>query len=89
MASSLSSKLLKNPFSVRSNIAANILANVGIAAIYFISVPLFVRYVGIEGYGLIGFFIFASMEYAPAPCAISINTPPKIERFFKNIVICP
>lgn len=59
MASSLSSKLLKNPFSVRSNIAANIFANVGIAAIYFISVPLFVRYLGIEGYGLIGFFIFA------------------------------
>ena len=59
MASSLSSILLKNPFSVRSNIAANILANVAIAAIYFISVPLFVRYVGIEGYGLIGFFIFA------------------------------
>jgi O-antigen/teichoic acid export membrane protein len=59
MASCLSSKNLKNPFSVRSNIAATILANVGIAAIYFTSVPLFVRYVGIEGYGLIGFFIFA------------------------------
>lgn len=50
---------INRPFSVRSNITANIIANAAIAAIFFISVPLFVKYIGIEGYGLIGFFIFA------------------------------
>jgi O-antigen/teichoic acid export membrane protein len=50
---------LKDPFTLRSNIAANIGANVVIAVVYFISVPLFVRYLGVEGYGLVGFFLFA------------------------------
>lgn len=59
MADRRLSKLLKDPFSLRSNIAANIVANVVIAAVYFISVPLFVRYIGVEGYGLLGFFLFA------------------------------
>lgn len=59
MADSDPSNQPENRFSIRSGIAANILANVLIAVIFFVSVPLFIRYLGVEGYGLVGFFIFA------------------------------
>lgn len=58
MAASRISNLVKNPFSLRSNIAANIVANVIIAVVYLASVPFSVRYIGIEGYALVGFFLF-------------------------------
>lgn len=59
MADSHPSNPPERRFSIRSGIAANILANVLIAVIFFVSVPLFIRYLGVEGYGLVGFFIFA------------------------------
>jgi O-antigen/teichoic acid export membrane protein len=58
MADSHPSNPPGNRFSIRSNIAANIFANVLIAIIFFVSVPLFIRYLGVEGYGLVGFFLF-------------------------------
>lgn len=59
MADSHSSLPQGGGFSVRSNIAANILANVLIAAIFFASVPLIIRYLGVEGYGLVALFLIA------------------------------
>ena len=49
MADSDPSNQPENRFSIRSGIAANILANVLIAVIFFVSVPLFIRYLGVDG----------------------------------------
>jgi hypothetical protein len=59
-----------NPFMVRVNrVAANIISNwggsfiVALAALAFI--PLYIRYLGIGGYGLVGFFITLQSVLSP------------------------
>ena len=39
------------------NIAANIAANVVTAAVFIVSIPLIIPYIGLEAYGLVGFYI--------------------------------
>ena len=41
---------------LRSNIAANFLGRAWTAALAVICVPLYVKFLGIEAYGLLGFF---------------------------------
>ena len=43
--------------SVKSNIRANFIGRFWTVAMHFAFVPLYIRFIGIEGYGLIGFFI--------------------------------
>lgn len=49
--------LISKPFGLKSSIAANIAANVVTAAVFIISVPLVLRYIGVEAYGLVGIFV--------------------------------
>ena len=42
--------------TIRRNIAANFVGNIWIVALSLVSLPLFVHFLGIEAYGLVGFF---------------------------------
>lgn len=57
MAESRLRRLLKHPSGLTLNIAANIASNMVIAVVFVISVPLFLPYIGIEAYGLVGFYM--------------------------------
>ena len=50
------SKLAKIRFSLESNIFANIFGNAVLTVASIIFVPIYLRYIGVEGYGLISFF---------------------------------
>ncbi len=50
-------KLPNLNFSLRSNILSSFAGNGLVAIIYFVSVPFFLRYLGVEAYGLVGVFI--------------------------------
>ncbi|HUP15145.1 MAG TPA: oligosaccharide flippase family protein [Acidimicrobiia bacterium] len=43
--------------SVKSNIRANFIGRLWTALMYFAFVPVYIRFIGVEGYGLIGFFV--------------------------------
>ena len=43
--------------SLRSNIRANFIGRLWTAVMYFAFVPVYIRFLGVEGYGLIGFFV--------------------------------
>jgi O-antigen/teichoic acid export membrane protein len=45
--------------SLGTGLVSNIAANAVIAVAFILSVPLLVSYIGVEGYGLIGFFVVA------------------------------
>src|SRR5436309_2024864 len=49
---------------IRRNIAANFAAQGWIAVMGFIFVPFYLRFIGAEGYGLIGFFVLLSAAMA-------------------------
>ncbi len=49
--------LISKPFGLKSSIAANIAANTVTAAVFIISVPLIIPYIGVEAYGLVGIFL--------------------------------
>lgn len=51
------STLIKQSFSFKSNIFASFVGNGLVALIYVVSVPFYLPYIGIEAYGLVGFFI--------------------------------
>jgi O-antigen/teichoic acid export membrane protein len=53
-------KILLNATSLKANIAANFAGNAWVALINVFFVPIYLRYIGAEGYGLIG--IFASLQ---------------------------
>lgn len=57
MAESRLRKLLKHPSGLSLNIAANIASNMVTAVAFIISVPLFLPYIGLEAYGLVGFYM--------------------------------
>lgn len=50
------SKLTKNNFSLKSNIFANFFGNAVLTVISIVFVPIYLRYIGVEAYGLLGFF---------------------------------
>jgi O-antigen/teichoic acid export membrane protein len=50
-------ELISKPFGLKSSIAVNIAANIVTAAVFIISVPLVVPYIGYEAYGLVGIFV--------------------------------
>lgn len=50
-------ELISKPFGLKSSIAVNIAANVVTAAVFIISVPLVIPYIGYEAYGLVGLFV--------------------------------
>lgn len=50
------SKLLQINFSLKTNILANFIGNAVMTAASIIFVPIYLRYIGIESYGLFGFF---------------------------------
>jgi O-antigen/teichoic acid export membrane protein len=49
--------LISKPFGLKSSIAANIAANAVTAAVFIVSVPLIIPYIGVEAYGLVGIFL--------------------------------
>ncbi|MEQ1761624.1 MAG: oligosaccharide flippase family protein [Pyrinomonadaceae bacterium] len=49
--------LISKPFGLRSSIAVNIAANVVSAIVFIASVPLYLPYIGVEAYGLVGIFV--------------------------------
>ncbi|MDI1240338.1 MAG: oligosaccharide flippase family protein [bacterium] len=51
------SGLFARTSGISLNIAANIAANVVTAAILFVSIPLIIPYIGLEAYGLVGFYV--------------------------------
>lgn len=51
------SGLFHRDFSLRSNLIANFAGNALVAVILIVSVPLYLPYIGIEAYGLVGFFV--------------------------------
>ncbi len=51
------SKLIKTNFSLKLNIVANFLGNAVMTVASIVFVPIYLHYIGIEAYGLIGFFI--------------------------------
>lgn len=57
MAESRLRRLLKHPSGLSLNIAANIASNMVTAVAFVISVPLFLPYIGVEAYGLVGFYM--------------------------------
>lgn len=50
------SKLLQINFSLKTNILANFIGNAVMTAASIIFVPIYLRYIGVESYGLFGFF---------------------------------
>jgi O-antigen/teichoic acid export membrane protein len=61
--------------SLKKNVAANMLGQLYVAAIGIIMVPVYVRYMGIEAYGLISFFValqtwFALLDMGVSPTLI-------------------
>lgn len=57
MRIALLSKLAVSDFTVRSNVVASFAANVIPAGLLLVSVPLYIGYVGVEAYALVGLFI--------------------------------
>ena len=57
MADSRIRRLFTRTSGLSLNIAANIAANVVTAAVFIISIPLIIPYLGLEAYGLVGFYI--------------------------------
>jgi O-antigen/teichoic acid export membrane protein len=51
------SKLTKTNFSLKLNILANFFGNAVMTAASIVFVPIYLRYIGIEAYGLVGFFV--------------------------------
>jgi len=49
--------MITRQFSTRSNIAASIVGNGIVAAAYLLSIPLYLPYIGVEAYGLVGLFV--------------------------------
>ena len=43
--------------SISKNISANLVSNIWLMLLFIITTPLYVRFLGIEGYGLIGFYL--------------------------------
>jgi O-antigen/teichoic acid export membrane protein len=57
MSDSLFRRLFTRTSGLSLNIAANIGANLIIAGVFLVSVPLIIPYIGLEAYGLVGFFV--------------------------------
>ena len=72
MAENRLSRLLKASPSLSSNIAANIAANVVIAVVFFVSVPLYLPLIGVEAYGLVGFFIASQSVLSVLDLGLSV-----------------
>src|SRR5215469_6203758 len=49
---------------VKRNIIANFAGQGWIALMGFIFVPFYLRFIGVEGYGLVGFFVLLSSAFA-------------------------
>lgn len=49
-------KLLSREFTTRANIFVNIAANAIVAVAYIVAIPLYLPYIGVEAYGLVGLF---------------------------------
>jgi len=56
MAEKRLSRLLSKEFSLKSNILANFAGNGLVAIVSIIALPFYLPLIGIEAYGLIGFF---------------------------------
>lgn len=56
MSKDFFSKLIKTNFSIKSNIFANFLGNAVLTIASIVFVPIYLRYIGVEAYGLVGFF---------------------------------
>jgi len=57
MPKRLSAKLFDRDFSIRWNILSSFAGNGLAVVLFFLSVPAFLSYLGVEAYGLVGFFV--------------------------------
>ena len=64
MRPNLLSRLASADFAVRSNVIASFASNVTTAALTLLSVPLYIGYVGVEAYALVGLFISMQAIFA-------------------------
>jgi O-antigen/teichoic acid export membrane protein len=71
MRPNLLSRLASADFAVRSNVMASFAANVTAAVLTLFSVPLYIGYVGIEAYALVGLFISMQVIFAVLDLGLS------------------
>lgn len=67
--------------SLKTSVITNVLGQLYVAAIGIVMVPAYVRYMGIEAYGLIGFFIALQTWFALLDMGISPTLIREISRF--------
>jgi O-antigen/teichoic acid export membrane protein len=66
--------------SLKLNTIANFIGQVWVAVIGFILVPIYIRYLGIESYGLLGFFISLQALVAVMDLGLSITANREVAR---------
>jgi O-antigen/teichoic acid export membrane protein len=70
--------------SVYKNIAANYLGNIITAALAFLFVPVYVRYLGISTYGIIGFFATVQVLFSFLDMGIGMAINREMARHYHN-----
>ena len=71
MRANLLSRLASADFAVRSNVIASFASNFTTAVLTLLSVPLYVAYVGVEAYALVGLFISMQAIFAVLDLGLS------------------
>src|SRR5207249_10182051 len=68
---------------IRRNIAANFAAQGWIALMGFIFVPFYLRFIGTEGYGLVGFFVLLSSTLALLDAGLAVTVTRQTAAYIK------
>src|SRR5437667_12251023 len=69
---------------IRRNIAANFAAQGWIALMGFIFVPFYLRFIGAEGYGLVGFFVLLSSTLAVLDGGLAVTVTRQTAAYIKG-----
>src|SRR3989442_1965271 len=69
---------------IRRNIAANFAAQGWIALMGFIFVPFYLRFIGAEGYGLVGFFVLLSSALALLDGGLAVTVTRQTAAYIKG-----
>lgn len=66
---------------LRANVAANFSGQVAVTAIHLAMIPLYVRYLGVEAYGLVGFFLTLQAMFQVLDLGVSPTVNRELARY--------